>query len=71
MPETTVKYLGPTRKDNPSDSVVIDGIEFRKGVEVSVDNDDLVQELREGSDRLKGYKFEVGGSESDKAPKGR
>ena len=78
MPETTVKYLGTTRKDNPSDAVVIDGVEFRKGKETTVDNDDLVAELREGSDRLKGFKFEVGEQSEpkpseppDQAPNGR
>jgi hypothetical protein len=56
MPNVT--YQGPSSRSDSSTVLYIDGQRFDAGFPVDVD-DELLAEIREGSDRLRGYKFEV------------
>ena len=45
-------------------AVIVDGVEFPPGRPVEVEDEELVEELREGSDRLSEFEFEVDGASS-------
>jgi hypothetical protein len=67
-----VTYEGPTRRDDTTGQIVVDRVVFRKDLPVEVDDEKLLKELREGSDRLQGHKFTVsGGGGGGTTAKGR
>lgn len=61
MPSVT--YKGPTRRDDATTVFIVDGVTLNKDQQVEV-SDELAKEMSEGSDRLKGHKFEVTQQES-------
>lgn len=60
---TKVMYEGPRSRDNESSILYVDGFRFTAGFATEVNDDELLTEIREGSDRLKGYKLEVADDE--------
>ena len=64
---TTVTYKGHVDRSGRQ-ATYVDGVRFETGVPVEVEDDELVKELREGSERLSGHEFEVEGNAARKPP---
>lgn len=56
-----VTYKGASARGDSSTVFYLDGVRLEKGIETEVPAE-LAKELREGSDRLAGHKFEVAGA---------